>query len=160
MAADNIQQVTVGRKTFTIIARFDMTASFDTDSADGVPLVQAYVSAGFPSPADDYLEGSLDLNEYLVRHPAATFFVRVRGDSMTGAGIHSGDLLVVDRSLEPRGNNVVIAGLGGELTVKRLLKRDGKTYLAPENADFLPIEVGEESGLEIWGVAVAVIHRL
>jgi len=127
--------------------------------ARGHPLVQAYVPAGFPSPADDYLERKLDLNEYLVHHPAATFFVRVKGDSMTGAGIQSGDLLVVDRSLEPRNNSVVIAGVDGELTVKRICKRGGTVLLVPDNGDYRPIEMEEETALEIWGVVTAVIHR-
>jgi len=124
------------------------------------PLAQAYVPAGFPSPADDYMERPLDLNEYLIRHPAATFFVRVSGDSMTGAGIHSGDLLVVDRAVEPRNDSVVIAGLDGELTVKRIRKHGGSVWLVPDNDDYSPIEVGEETGLDIWGVVIAVIHRL
>src|SRR2546422_657629 len=90
------------------------------------PLFLMPVSAGFPSPADDYIEGKLDLNEYLVKHKAATFFWRVTGDSMTGAGIHSGDLLIVDRSIEPTYGSVVIAVLDGELTVKRIEIHDGK----------------------------------
>ena len=126
----------------------------------GHPLVQAYVPAGFPSPADDYVERKLDLNEYLVLHPAATFFVRVSGDSMIGAGIHSGDLLVVDRSLEPRNNSVVIAGVDGDLAVKRMRRRGGTIHLVSDNSDYSPIEVGEETALEIWGVVTAVIHRL
>src|SRR3989449_10887446 len=89
------------------------------------PLFLVPVHAGFPSPADDYLEGALDLNEYLVTHKAATFFWRVTGDSMIGAGIHPGDLLIVDRSLEPKDVSVVIAILDGELTVKRLEVQDG-----------------------------------
>ena len=141
------------------IAKKDISAPAFSPGG-GHPLVQAYVPAGFPSPADDYLERKLDLNDYLVRHPAATFFVRVSGDSMTGAGIHSGDLLVVDRSLEPRNNSVVIAGVDGELTVKRMRKRGGEIHLVPDNGDYRPIEVGEETSLEIWGVVTAVIHRL
>jgi len=124
------------------------------------PLVQAYVPAGFPSPADDYIERKLDLNEYLVRHPAATFFVRVTGDSMTGAGIHSGDLLIVDRSLEPADNSVVIAGVEGELTVKRIRKRGGRLFLVPDNSDYEPIEIGEDTDFDIWGVVTCVLHRL
>ena len=95
------------------------------------PLFLVPVTAGFPSPADDYLEGALDLNEYLVKHKAATFFWRVTGDSMTGVGIHSGDLLIVDRSLEPKDGNVIIAVLDGELTVKRIEIHDGKLFLVP-----------------------------
>lgn len=125
-----------------------------------LPLFLTYVPAGFPSPADDYIERKLDLNAYLVRHPAATFFVRVTGDSMTGAGIHSGDMLIVDRSLEPADNSVVIAGIEGELTVKRIRKRDGKLFLVPENDRYEPVEVTGETDFDIWGVVTNVIHRL
>ena len=123
-----------------------------------LPLFQAYVPAGFPSPADDYIERKLDLNTYLVRHPAATFFVRVTGDSMVGAGIHSGDMLIVDRSLEPVDNNVVIAGMEGELTVKRIRKRGGKLFLVPENSAYEPVEIHDGMDCEIWGVVTSVIH--
>jgi DNA polymerase V len=121
-------------------------------------LYDAPVPAGFPSPADDYTEHSLDLNEYLVKHPAATFFVRVRGQSMIGAGIHDGDLLVVDRALEPRDGNVVIAIVDGDLTVKRIRRRDGKMFLCPENDAYPAIEVSPETGLRIWGVVAHAIH--
>src|SRR5713226_24884 len=114
------------------------------------PVFLARVPGGFPSPADDYLEGKLDLNQYLIKHPAATFFVRVTGDSMIGAGIHSGDLLIVDRSLEPKDGNVVIAVLDGELTVKRLFMREGKLFLAPENKDYPLIPVHEEQSFQVW----------
>ena len=96
-------------------------------------IFSAKVSAGFPSPAGDYEESRLDLNRYLVKNPAATFFVRVTGDSMVGAGIHHDDILVVDRSLEPKTGNVVIAALDGELTVKRIRIRRKKVFLEPEN---------------------------
>lgn len=124
------------------------------------PVFLARVPGGFPSPADDYLEGKLDLNQYLVKHPAATFFVRVTGDSMIGAGIHSGDLLIVDRSLEPKDGNVVIAVLDGDLTVKRLFIREGKPALLPDNDQYSPVEVGEHATVEVWGVVTNVIHPL
>lgn len=124
------------------------------------PLFLVPVPAGFPSPADDYLEGKLDLNQYLIQHPAATFFFRVTGDSMIGAGIHSGDLLIVDRSLEPKDGNVVIAALDGELTVKRLSMREGKPVLLPDNEQYQPVEVGEHAAFEVWGVVTNVIHPL
>lgn len=125
-----------------------------------LPLFLDRVSAGFPSPADDYLEGRLDLNEHLVKHPAATFFVRAAGDSMIGAGIHSGDILVVDRSLEPGANSVVIAVINGDLTVKRILRTGGKLLLAPENPRYRPIEIRESMEFEVWGVVTSVIHSL
>ncbi len=124
------------------------------------PLFLSAIPAGFPSPADDYIDRKLDLNELLIRHPAATFFVRVAGDSMVGAGIHSGDILVVDRALPAEHNRVVIAAVNGELTVKRLSKQNGKLYLLPENDGFEPIEVTNEMQFEIWGVVAHVVHAL
>lgn len=125
-----------------------------------LPLFGAAVAAGFPSPADDYVEAALDLNQHLVKHPAATFFVRVRGQSMVGAGIHDGDLLVVDRSKEPKDGNVVIAALAGELTVKRLRRRNGQVFLHSENEAYAPIEVSPDAELRIWGVVIHAIHRV
>jgi DNA polymerase V len=116
------------------------------------------VPAGFPSPADDYTDGQLDLNELLIQRPEATFFVRVEGDSMVGAGIHSGDLLIVDRSAEATGGEVVVAAIDGELTVKRVCRRDGALWLVAENDAYPPIEVTTE--LVIWGVVEHVIHKV
>lgn len=125
-----------------------------------MPLVTARVSAGYPSPAADYEEDKLDLNKHLIRNPAATFFVRVTGDSMIGAGIHHGDLLVVDRSLAPRDKNVVIADLDGELTVKRIRIRRGKLSLEAENRDYPAQEISGDRPFEVWGVVTHVIHPL
>ena len=124
------------------------------------PVFLGRLSAGFPSPADDYIEGKLDLNRHLIKHTAATFFVRVSGDSMTGAGIHSGDLLVVDRSLEAVDGNVIVAALDGDLTVKRFRKRNGTLSLLPENRNYQPIEITQQQTFEIWGVVTSVIHAL
>jgi DNA polymerase V len=124
------------------------------------PLFLASVSAGFPSPAEDYIEGRLDLNRHLIKHPAATFFVRVAGDSMIGAGIHPGDILVVDRALEPQDSNVVIAVIDGELTVKRISQRHGKLFLLPDNQAYEPLEILAEMEFEVWGVVTSVIHNL
>jgi DNA polymerase V len=124
------------------------------------PLFIYGVSAGFPSPADDYLDRKLDLNEHLVKNPAATFFVRVAGDSMTGVGINDNDILVVDRSLEPVNNNIVIAVVNGELTVKRLVKSRNSCCLVAENPDYPPLDIGDEMELEIWGVVTFAIHAL
>lgn len=126
----------------------------------GIPLYMVSVSAGFPSPADDYLDGKLDLNEYLIKHRAATFFLRAAGDSMTGAGIHNGDILIVDRSLDPVDSNIVIAALDGELTVKRIRKSAHELLLMPENKNYEPVRVTEEMNFEIWGVVTNVIHSL
>ena len=127
---------------------------------EGVPLYLAPVEAGFPSPAEDHLDCKLDLHRHLVRNEAATFFLRAHGESMLGAGIHDGDLLVVDRSVEAAHRKVVIAALEGELTVKRLLRREGRVLLAPENPDFLPIDITESEFVHIWGVVTYVIHKL
>jgi DNA polymerase V len=124
----------------------------------GLCLYQQPIWAGFPSPAEDYIEGKLDLNRHLIQNPAATFYVRVAGNSMIGVGIFSGDLLVVDRSLKPTPGRIVIAVLNGELTVKRLHVEDDRLYLKAENNDYLPIEVTEPQELTIWGVVTSAIH--
>jgi len=125
-----------------------------------IPLYESRISAGFPSPADDSLEAALDLNAYLVKNPAATFLVRVEGDSMTGAGIHHGDIIVVDRSLEARDGKVVVAVLNGELTVKRLGYRNSRPVLFPENPEYPPIPVGDDADFLVWGVVTSVLHKV
>ena len=125
-----------------------------------IPLYLTKVAAGFPSPADDFLDRKIDLNEELIRHPAATFFVRVEGDSMRDAGIFSGDMLIVDRSLEVKDNAVVVAVLDGEFTVKRVRRSDGKLYLVPANASYSPTEVTEERDFTVWGVVTNVIRSV
>ena len=125
-----------------------------------LPLYGAKVQAGFPSPADDFMEGKLDLNEYLIKRPAATFLVRATGDSMIGASIHEGDLLVVDRSIEPADGKIVIAAIDGQLTVKRLSIKKNKKWLMPENPNYPPIEIDAENGAFIWGVVTNVIHSV
>ncbi|MBA3036641.1 MAG: translesion error-prone DNA polymerase V autoproteolytic subunit [Desulfobacterium sp.] len=124
------------------------------------PLFMVPVTAGFPSPAEDYIEGKLDLNKYLIKHPAATFFVKVAGDSMIDAGIHPGDILIVDRAIEPADRKVVIAVIEGELTVKRIRMIKGKIYLMPENENYKPIEIEKEMKFDVWGVVTNVIHPL
>jgi len=124
-----------------------------------VPIFTSRVQAGFPSPADDYLEDKLDLNKYLIQHKEATFFVRAQGDSMLGAGIHSGDILVVDKSLKAISGKIVIAVVDGDFTVKRLHKYGGKITLKAENDTFDDIKIGGDNELIIWGVVTAVIHR-
>jgi len=124
------------------------------------PLFMAPVEAGFPSPADDYVEGQLDLNKHLVKHPAATFFVRATGESMINAGIFPNDILIVDRSLEPADKKVVIAVINGDLTVKRFRKINNRVFLMPENTDYTEIELTDGMDCEIWGVVVHVIHSL
>jgi len=132
----------------------------DQTTKCSLPLFLVPVSAGFPSPADDYVENCLDLNKHLIKHPAATFFVRVKGESMVEAGIHSGDILIVDRSLDAVDKKVVIAIIDGELTVKRIKMAGKKIYLLPENRDFSPMEITDAMDFSIWGVVTNVIHAL
>jgi DNA polymerase V len=129
-------------------------------SFNSVPLAFCRVEAGFPSPADDYMEGPLDLNEHVIKHPSATYFVRASGDSMTGAGIFDGDLLIVDRSLEPAHGKIAIVEMDGQLTVKRLFKSKGRFLLQSENVSYPPIELQEESEVMVWGVVTHVLHNL
>ncbi len=123
------------------------------------PFFVDSVSAGFPSPATDYLENKLDLNEYLVKHPAATYIVKANGSSMVDAGILSGDLLIVDRSVTPRNESIVIASIFGDLTVKKIRKKNTSLFLVSANSDYPSIEVKEEMECFIWGVVTYVIHK-
>ena len=123
------------------------------------PVFLDSVSAGFPSPATDYMENKLDLNEYLIKRPAATFIVKAKGLSMTDAGILSGDLLIVDRSIVPKNNNIVIASIFGDLTVKKLHKKENSLFLLPANSDYPSIEVKEEMECFIWGIVTYIIHE-
>jgi DNA polymerase V len=125
-----------------------------------LPLYSSKIPAGFPSPADDYIEKQLDLNEHLIKHPSATFFVRVSGNSMIGAGIHEDDILIVDRSITPTSGKIAVVALDGQLTVKRLKKTGEQLYLLPENQEFKPIEVKEGSEVYIWGIVTNVIHAV
>ncbi len=124
-----------------------------------LPLFAERVSAGFPSPAQDYIEQVLDLNELCVKRPAATFFLRVEGDSMVDAGIYPDDILVVDRSIEARQGDIVIAAVDGEFTVKELVLRP-RPRLLPRNSGYSPIEIPEGMDLEIFGVVTNVVRTL
>ena len=139
----------------------DVIVSLPVDNAPDIttPIFTSRVQAGFPSPADDHLEDRLDLNKYLVHHQEATFFVRAQGESMLGAGIHSGDILVVDKSLIAKSGKIVIAVVDGEFTVKRLNKYKGKITLKAENPEFDDIVISDGSELIIWGVVTSVIHQ-
>lgn len=116
------------------------------------------VSAGFPSPAEDHMDIGLDLNEYLVKHPSATFYIYAKGNSMIDAGIYDGDIMVVDRSLEAKSSDVVIAIINGEFTVKRIFKKNDSIYLNPANKEYHSILVTEDMEFEIWGVVAHTIH--
>lgn len=125
-----------------------------------LPLFTGKVAAGFPSPADDYIEKTLDLNELLIKKPAATFFARAQGDSMIGAGIHHNDILIVDRSIDPMPGHIVICALNGELTVKRLNRENEQWQLKAENLAYPDIAIHDDLELVIWGVVTNVIHPL
>lgn len=146
------------------LTRIHDTLSLEFYAADlstplELPLAGTAVAAGFPSPAEDHLEVTLDLNRALVRHPEATFYARVKGSSMVDAGIHEGDILVIDRSLDPKEGDIALCFLDGEFTVKRIAREGGELFLMPENSDFTPIRIGLESDFRVWGVVTYVIHR-
>lgn len=128
--------------------------------ARAFPLYLERIPAGFPSPAEDYLERRLDLNDFLVQNPIATFMVRVSGDSMTGIGIHDGDVLVVDRSQEATHGKVVVAAVDGEMTVKRLYLKNGKCQLLAENPGYPPLPIDRSQDLLVWGVVIGVVRKL
>lgn len=126
-----------------------------------LPLFLTRIAAGFPSPAEDYAdEIKLDLNELCIENPDSTFLAWVQGESMLGAGINPGDLLVIDKSLEARSDQIVVAVLNGEFTLKRLVLKNGSYFLYPENPAFKPIQIGEGTNFEIWGVVVSVVRVL
>ena len=124
-----------------------------------IPYFEDGISAGFPSPADDFLHGKLDLNEYLINNPSATYYVRVLGDSMANAGIASGSLLIVDKSIEASNGKIVVAFLDKEFTVKRIKKIKNKIHLKAENAGYEDIEITSEMNFEIFGVVTHSITK-
>ena len=131
----------------------------DLGTTQKLPYFDGGVSAGFPSPAEDYMHSKLDLNNLLIEHPSATYYVRVNGDSMLGAGILNGDLLIVDRSLEVTNNCIVVAYIDGEFTVKRIKKINNKMFLQPENKNHQAIEITESMDFELFGVVAHAIHH-
>jgi DNA polymerase V len=131
-----------------------------TPRSQPLTLFDTRVAAGAPSPAEDFSDGQLDLNDHLLKNPESTFFVRVSGDSMINAGINPEDLLIVDRSIRPAQGRVVIAVVNGELTVKRLFKENNKVFLMPENPNYPALEITEEMDFMIWGVVTNVIHTV
>ncbi|MDI1352052.1 MAG: translesion error-prone DNA polymerase V autoproteolytic subunit [bacterium] len=124
-----------------------------------LPLYSTKVQAGFPSPADDYIERYLDLNSEFIKHPAATFLLKATGESMIEAGIYPDDVLIVDKSITPVDGAIVIAALNGELTVKRLSRANNRVRLLPANPKFHPIDVTEDQEMVIWGVVTLVLHK-
>jgi len=136
---------------------------FSADLSSSLPLPHAFnpVVGGFPSPAEGYFEGSIDLNRKLVNHPATTFYAHVQGDSMRGRGIEDGDLVVVDKSLEPQEGDIVVAFIDGEFTMKTIhLEEDGKSVtLLPANPEFKPIHITPEEDFVVWGVVTYTIKK-
>ncbi len=132
----------------------------DNNAASEIPLFEERVAAGFPSPAAGDISQSLNLMELCVKHPQATFFLRARGESMIGAGIEDGDILVVDRALQVRQGDIVIASVHGEFTVKRFVKEGDRVLLMPENPAFSPIEITPDLGAEFFGVVSSVVKLL
>ncbi len=139
--------------------RITSISGFEHKTELKTPYFSAGISAGKPSSADDTLDQTIDLNEYLIKHPIATFFVRVDGTSMIGAGIHSGDILIVDKSIDPEPNSIVIVEMDGEFMVKRLVREDGRFYIQAEDPDSKRIEMTDNVHVRIWGVVSYVIHK-
>ena len=133
--------------------------SVEETAFEKIPLFEGSVQAGFPSPADDYMDMDLDLHDHLVQNPSATFCVKAIGESMKDAGIQSGDVMIVDRSLEPENRSIVLAVIDGEFTVKRVNLNDKELYLMPENSNFSPIKITEEMDFKVWGVVTYIIHK-
>ena len=129
----------------------------DLSTSLALPFVDVCISAGFPSPADDFIELTIDLNKHLIKHKDSTFFAKVKGHSMKDAGIFDGDLLVIDKSLSPQDGKIAICQIDGEFTVKRIKKENNIVWLVAENEEYKPIKVTEENELMIWGIVIASI---
>ncbi len=136
------------------------SSSKESPSALLIPLAIEAISAGFPSPAEDYIELGIDLNKYLIKNPISTFFLRVNGNSMNNAGIYNNDLLIIDRSINPNPGHIVVALLDGEFTLKRLIKKQDSYYLKADKENYPAINLYEYIDIQIWGVAIYSIHEL
>lgn len=124
-----------------------------------IPFIENTISAGFPSPAEDYLESGIDLNKELIRHPSTTFFGRVKGDSMCEAGIYEGDILVIDKSLEARNDDIAVCFIDGEFTLKTIKKEQDVVWLVPANAKYKPIKVTADNDFLIWGIVTSIVRK-
>lgn len=134
--------------------------SADTESSLELPYVDDGISAGFPSPALDFIDLSIDLNRHLIKHPSATFYGRAKGDSLKNAGISNGDLLIIDRSIEPTNGKIAVCFIDGEFTAKRIEISKKEIWLIPENENYSPIRVTEENNFLIWGIITHVVKSL
>ena len=132
----------------------------NTDTELALPFVESGISAGFPSPALDFVDVSIDLNKHLIKHPSATFYGRVKGESLKDAGINNGDLLIIDKSLEPVNGKIAVCYIDGEFTAKRIKKTKDELWLMPENEAYSPIKIEEENDLIIWGIVTHVIKNV
>lgn len=132
----------------------------DLTSPIEIPLIDVGIKAGFPSPAADFEEQRISLDQYLIKNPESTFFAKASGDSMINAGISDGDLLVIDRSLEPKNNAIAVCYIDGEFTVKRIKKTKDKVVLQPENSLYKPIVISQENELIIWGIVTYTIKKI
>ena len=128
-----------------------------SDTLLELPVINAGISAGFPSPAMDFIDVSIDMNKYLIKRPTATFYGRVKGVSMKNCGIDDGDLLVIDKSIPPANNKIAVCYIDGEFTVKRINVNEGACWLIPENKNYKPIKITEDNDFQIWGIVTHVI---
>lgn len=161
--SSNVIQLSAARRLLhsrTRLHEISAVYSVDTSATVSIPLYGSNVAAGFPSPADDYLDKALDFNDLLVENPAATFAVRIAGESMTGVGLFPGDIAVVDRSKSPKSGAIILALVDGEFTIKRYRKRGGQTLLQSENAKYRDLVISEDSQFEVWGVVTKAIRML
>ena len=126
---------------------------------DKIPMVEG-IHAGFPSPAEDYTEPVLDLNRYVIKNPASTFYARISGDSMVGVGIQDGDIVVIDKSLEPANDQIAVCFIDGEFTLKRIHPENGRLFLMPHNPNFPSIEITEENNFQVWGIVTYIIKKM
>ena len=133
--------------------------SFEDLNLQDIKVAEPRVAAGFPSPADDFIEMEINLQDYIVKNKEATFCVKVEGTSMTKAGINSGDIMIVDRSLHPKHNDIVLAVIDGEFTVKRIAVNENNLYLMPENDNFSPIKITTAMNFQVWGIITHIIHK-
>ena len=125
-----------------------------------LPFYASHISAGFPSPAEDYVDLRLNIGEFVTENPTSTFFVRVHGDSMQDAHIVEGSILAVDKSLKAQSGDIIVAVVNNEFTVKRLITKGSKVYLVPENKKYQPLEITEDMNFQVWGKVVTVLHKL
>ncbi|MDO7138674.1 MULTISPECIES: LexA family protein [Algibacter] len=132
----------------------------DVSTSVQLPFVVEGISAGFPSPADDFLDINIDLNKHLIKNPSTTFYGKVKGDSMIDAGIHNGDLLIIDKSLEPKNNKIAVCFIDGEFTVKRIKIEKDIVWLIAENEQYKPIKVTKDNDFVIWGIVINVVKYL